>query len=122
MNTNQEFLNLEAERDALIRAVADHVTVRAERREQLQALAAVIQQLRDGITTCIAYKATPSSELLKIGYDTSAKILARRDASIRQEMLDLFRMKHRDYANEIERELLAAELLKGLEKEHGNQT
>ena len=43
------------------------------------ALAIVIQKMRDGITTCLTYKATPSSELLKIGYDTTT-IIKRHDA------------------------------------------
>lgn len=44
--------------------------------------------------------------------DDTASILAERDARIREEMLDMFRAKHRDYSNEIERDM-ADELGKG---------
>jgi len=56
----------------------------------------------------IAY---PSSELLRIGYE-SEEILRKRDAKIREDMLDRFRCKQMDYANEIEREM-ADELEQG---------
>ena len=41
----------------------------------------------------------------------AAEVLRKRDAKVRDEMLALFRMKRRDYANEIER-AMAAELEK----------
>ena len=75
------------------------------------ASASTVQKLLDGIRFCIGYKAYPSSELLRIGYE-SEEILRKRDAKIREDMLDRFRCKQMDYANEIEREM-ADELEQG---------
>ena len=45
MRTEQEYKNLEAERDALILAVADHVTVRSEQYAQIEQYKADIERL-----------------------------------------------------------------------------
>ena len=166
MSIDQELLRVSAEcdrliaeRDALIRAVADHVTVRAEQYAQIQALAARVQEMREALKWINKYPSKPSEELGYVGCrrvagealstpDTSAQILARRDAATLQTAAFELEKKNNEYANEVgyfeydtgawvcENDYAncrleatddaisflrakADELLKGLEKEHG---
>ena len=90
----------------------------AQLKSERDALAIVIQKLRDGITTCIAYKATPSSELLKIGYGASG-IIKRHDAAVLRKAAEhlegyeyVFNAPPINYAEAHELRLMANELEK----------
>ena len=132
MSIDQELLMVS---DALIRTVADHVTVRAEQYAQIQALAARVQEMREALKWINKYPSKPSEELGYVGCrrvagealstpDTSAQILARRDATIWMEAAEVLKQQHTflTVAGMTSEQLLRAkadELLKGLEKEHG---
>ena len=152
MSIDQELLRVSAEcdrliaeRDALIRAVADHVTVRAEQYAQIQALAARVQEMRglledscrpepptkdtgcciscgswtphgnperhaheddcEAWKTYIAIRArTPSlAKKAIITPDTSAQILARRDAAIWMEAAEVCEAFTPTYVKDSER-------------------
>lgn len=72
MNIN-DIKSFRRQSDATILAILE------QHRATNEALAATIQQLRDGISMCVAYKCQPSKELLRVGYDAES-ILAERDA------------------------------------------
>ena len=137
MSIDQELLRVSAEcdrliaeRDALIRAVADHVTVRAEQYAQIQALAARVQEMREALEAakdCLwSYNTLTRNKVEKAlaTPDTSAQILARLKAAIWMEAAAMVDDAQDWVDGSLEHiadalRAKADELLKGeLEKEH----
>lgn len=174
MRTEQEYTNIEAERDALLRKVEANEqyeqALKDDARNQIQeltealeawkasayrsqtdcavagatiqqlkderdALAARVQEMREALLWChhVSGKVQASGvvERLASTPDTSVQILARHDAATLQRAAQIFRgevpfnfVAADGYSNGFdvasELDYMAYELLKGLEKEHGN--